>query len=115
MTTEAKAKVVKRAIQLLETKGWCQGHEALTLLDIPVHALHPEAACFCIMGAIRRGIKDVGAKKDTIYDISFQLGTFIDMLDVTRFNDTEGRTKEEIIALLEKALEFYSSTPLNLK
>jgi len=76
-----------KARELLEEKGWCQG----TLRD--------EQGRLCVTGAIivsSGGYPRLAYKMTDI--LSKKLGE-----DLTHWNDTFGRTKEEVIALLKEA------------
>ena len=87
-----------KAWELLEQKGWCQGTYALNKHSMRVHPTK-RAHAFCAIGAIRCIYKtqermEVAAKKVLKY---------IGLNNISIWNDSPGRTKEEVIEALRKA------------
>lgn len=103
-TDERAAKALRDAIELLERDGWCQR----TFINNQNQR--------CVLGAVRgmfwEGAKlggiefaDTRAKHVAVYSLAIRtLRAFADQ-DLSLWNDTEGRTVEEVIALLTRAAE----------
>lgn len=70
--------------QLLIDKGWCQ------------HFSENDLGQYCLMGAL----SIVGDPNDEAYIYLYPLTNY----GVSRWNDAPGRTFEEVIALLDKAI-----------
>lgn len=89
-------------------KGWAQGHYAYTADREPVYPTDERATCFCLAGAISRACSDLK------YDSSRGVVAYRRLQAVTGrlhkegpidYNDKEGRTKEEVLALIEHTLK----------
>jgi len=91
-----------RILALLEDKGWCQGTEALTGRGIEVAPEDKNATCFCLLGAINRVCHEHPHLKQLrlVYALRAQTGE----RDLVRWNDREGRTKDEVMALVRRTL-----------
>lgn len=101
-------KVLERAKELLNEKGWCQGELAKGEHGESVDLLDPRAASFCLLGAIRcqRETTSVNARISAGIHLASAVGSLrTDWLTVPDYNDAPGRTKEEIMEVLTKAIE----------
>jgi hypothetical protein len=75
-------------------RGWTQGTAARNLVAERVNATSPYAVCWCIFGALLAA--DRIKSGATRYKLQCHLRQ-----DPVDWNDTPGRTKEEVIAALE--------------
>lgn len=101
-------KVLERAKELLNEKGWCQGDLAKGAHGESVDLLDPRAASFCLVGAIRcqRETTSMDARLSAGIHLANVVGCLRgDWLTVPDYNDAPGRTKEEIMEVLSKAIE----------
>lgn len=101
----------------LIARGWIKFTEAQTIEGVDIHPEKEGAACFCAIGALRRAL----FVHDQPHDLaSFsELGSFSftcwgalqDQLPpmcgggVTGYNDRATTTKEDVIALYDRAIE----------
>lgn len=72
-------------------KGWTQGAFARDKFGNSVNSDDPEAISWCIVGAC-----SIAKAQDGWIKLGFNLGK-----PPMKFNDTPGRTQEEVIAALE--------------
>lgn len=97
----------------LVARGWIRFTEAQ---DIDGKDLHPGAegaACFCAVGAIKRALFVHGQPHDfSVLTLETTVGQMAlrRLQDITKesipaYNDTAGRTQEDIVALFDKAIE----------
>jgi len=108
--------IIKKAIELLETKGWTQGAYARNAEGAPIYRMEPEACSFCLSGALSRAYMEMNENHDDEVDPFYEefRNTRIGIIDIIRkkygadqiitFNDDDGRTKEEVVGLLKEAL-----------
>ena len=94
MTTK-EALIAARA---LVEKGWCQAADARDAGGLECASRDAEAACWCLSGAIHRACD--GLAEDDAWDVLASL-----VGDPVEWNDTPGRSKEEVLALFDKAIE----------
>jgi hypothetical protein len=100
-TTEA---TLRRALQIIEHKGWCQGALARDQYGISANC-SINAYSVCMMGALHMalpGHSDVeavafGAAADALCNVIHD--------SVPHWNDKAGRTKDEVIAAYREAIE----------
>ncbi len=81
------------------SKGWTRGHWARTSGGRPVDYLHPRAVRFCITGAIGKVVPDTRQ-----LSVKIALREQTDSSHLVWFNDAGGRTKAEVIALVDRAI-----------
>lgn len=103
-----KAKTVKETLVaarwILENVGWCQGYYFKDAEGRDASTLHPEDIhCACTLGALSLVEKEdpglyMGALR--ILEPLVGKGTMI-----ARWNDQEGRTKEEVLDLFDRAIK----------
>lgn len=88
--------------QLLREKGWCQGGSAL-MADGTLHKHIPitgEPVAYCLVGACNKAYPFAYPHWGVISDrLATHLG--INQWGLSLWNDTPGRTKEEVISALE--------------
>jgi hypothetical protein len=94
--------VLVEARRLIAEKGWAQGDFAL---DDDGHGYNydsPRATCYCASGAIRLAcpepygfvrVEKLFCKANSIEEIP-------------QWNDAEGRTKDEVLAAFDRAIDF---------
>lgn len=92
--------------EVLKKYGWCQGTFARNIDGEQVTTIDSQAASFCLLGALYKSctldnIYDFD-KFDTYYQIVQKSISELGFPDVPSWNDKTGRTKEEVIKLLEK-------------
>lgn len=96
------AELITQAADLIETTGWTQGYEF-----IGPFANDERAVCFCAHGAL--SVADKFSYSQAYYDATCALDERTEDAPYTgsksdhafvRFNDTPGRTKEEVLALM---------------
>lgn len=98
----SKAKNIKEVLiaakWMLENVGWCQGLFSKRDDSGSIKAM-------CLVGAINRvQLTDAGYKK-LLQEKSTTMLSKLLKQDVWIWNDTEGRTKEEVISLLDRAIK----------
>lgn len=92
-------------VRALLAKGWCQKEYATTATGDPVSEYDPRAASFCFLGAFHKARNILGlhsSKHPGITLTDYEQALHID--NVVYYNDFPGRTKEEILALIDEAL-----------
>jgi hypothetical protein len=99
-------KVIDDAITLLQTKGWIQGRLAKDARGEGTWVMNEDATCFCAAGAICRAAGDspIGqALWDKLDDwVNQQIDPNFRYSGIAGFNDSPGRTREEVIAFLTR-------------
>ena len=114
--------VYVRARELLLEKGWCQGYRALNAEGEPVFAVayNSSAVAFCLLGAMDRANYEIAQRGSKPYmglrclwpEVLEPVSKHIETLGnwsigssvIAQFNDTPGRTKEEVIAVLDAVI-----------
>lgn len=95
--------ILHRAADLLEEFGWTQGPYAA---DAEGHEVEPEdgsARCFCLVGSIRRAASDFAHPFVDPRDAHLYALTHVGQGGA--WNESDGRTKAEVIAVLRAAAE----------
>lgn len=87
-------------VEALIRHGWCQGTSARNKEGTPVFAHHPDACQWCLSGAI--------SKAAAAYPIPIEADAVQALSAVTKraiisWNDTPGRTVEEVLQVIQKA------------
>lgn len=96
--------VLKKAAEFIEAFGWTQGTMARTEMGNSCGPNCALATCFCTVGAIKRAIFLLAGNSPEVFHRA--IGLFCDAVEtnnVPRWNDTPGRTKEEVIDALRRA------------
>jgi len=105
-----KKELVKKALvdakELLVTKGWHQDGNAIDSRGLACDPKSPHAVSFCGRGALL-AVYDANDYEvyDEVYDTA--VTALCKAADTTRFiffNDYPGRTKEEVLAVFDKAI-----------
>ena len=99
-------KTVKQALidtkTILQTKDWCQGNYARDANKKPVIASDPSAVSYCLVGAIWAATPIID------WHLRAEISECLQLLNgnsiPTKWNDQKGRTKQEVIDLLDKAI-----------
>jgi len=81
--------------EFFKTHGWCQGYFAKTATGGFVGTRHKNAVNFCLSGAASRAGVDAERVAKAM--------RFKDCMDMVAWNDTPGRTKEEVMQRIEEA------------
>jgi hypothetical protein len=95
--TTAK-EVLIAAKWILKNKGWCQNFFALTKNgeELDFGQCDPNLGCACITGAINMVEADKCTKAQALGLLPF---------DIIDWNDKPGRTKKQVISMLDKAIK----------
>jgi hypothetical protein len=99
-----KGEYEMKAYELIEQNGWCQGEAARNDEGRYVATLSDSATQFCALGAIYRVYGNCQA--DKMYKEFAKAMNFLDTdysSEIVRWNDTQGRTKEEVVEALRRA------------
>lgn len=111
LTMEAKA-ALHAAADLLEETGWTTAALARDANGLPTSPFAEDAACFCLIGAIRRathyGPENRRSHDDNIVPIRVRAKQLIEakiMMQIPQWNDVDCPDKAAAIAMLRKAAE----------
>lgn len=93
---------------LLLEKGWTQGAYAKNSQGVVCFVNDPEAACFCLVGAL--SVASRGSAYGQVERLNRALRWSLAQMNtgsrfVSDYNDARGRTREEVIALIDKTIE----------
>lgn len=91
----------------LIAKGWTQGPTAKNAAGIAVDPTSGEAVCWCLEGAlIASGVncEDPEATCPMCHQYLIPLGRLVGATGATSYNEALGRTKEEVLALFDRAI-----------
>lgn len=103
--------LIDAAATLIETSGWAQKHNAQDARGC-MTAIHPrpgesQPVAFCVYGALCKVAQKAPPETGDCFTLDSGGGRAFDALSlasptgsIIRFNDTPGRTKEEVIALM---------------
>lgn len=117
MSDERVLRILTGAKTILVERGWCQGAYAKGgTPETKYSPTDPRAERFCVLGATIRAEWDAypdGVKMDrsTVrHRTSIRLRQAVgevspDHLAPATYNDTPGRTREEMVAIIDKAIE----------
>lgn len=103
--------IISEAIRLIDN-GWTQGAFARNANDEIVFVTNPYACKFCAQGALERAVFNITGKHYYQLDEFLHIKNFLDIKckgGLVGFNDTENRSKEEVIAIFESVKEIYAS------
>jgi hypothetical protein len=93
--------VLKRARTLVES-GWCQKAYATDAVGQQVRPEDPTAVAYCIRGALRA--QEADTDLDALNDADRALERRA-MRGIAGFNDQQGRTKDEVLTLFDRAID----------
>jgi hypothetical protein len=104
-------KALTAARNLIATSDLAKNNHATNNYGAPVYIQSPDAQRFCIAGAIARvegadvdktGYLIVNKKVPALqYMVSVLGGTHLDAIDIAKFNDAPGRTKEDVVTFFD--------------
>ncbi|WNM70268.1 hypothetical protein [Myxococcus phage Mx1] len=93
-------------------KGWTQDYYAKTESGRVVEACDEGAVCWCLRGALQRARADViktGVEGDGVWTLSSSAERLLEEVGeishIPRWNDKLGRTQEQVLDLLQKAID----------
>lgn len=99
-----------KAWELIQSTGWCQGEYATADSFSDVAPDSERAACFCIMGALMRCYGTGSyAYTQAVEKAAACLPSSVPVLGISagarlvRWNDMKGRTKQDVVQLLQEA------------
>lgn len=99
------SEILLKAADLIEQKGWTQGAYARSG-EFEVSSLHREATCYCTIGAIICATGEARMLGRGVVDgTKARLFAMIGDHDIVSWNDTPGRTKEEVVEALRRAAQ----------
>lgn len=109
ITTSRSIEILKAAKQLLIKKDWCQGHNAQRVSGLMTNCKDIRAYSFCIQGAMRAVSISDGDNPEYNFGVDQILTAITARLGIhpTTFNDQGGRTKQEVLDFLDKAIEAF--------
>jgi hypothetical protein len=90
-------------------KGWCQGNYARNPFGMSTSLWDPDACSWCLTGAILRSCEDNSLSYE-VHKVLARItprkfGTMKDVHNkLSSWNDHDGRTKEEVIKLVSRAI-----------
>jgi len=88
--------VLKEAREKIR-QGWCQGGPARDHRDATISTGDPNACKWCLFGALMAVTDDWDGPRAAIKEFTG--------CSLAEWNDAPGRTKAEVLALLDKAIE----------
>lgn len=106
----ALADILNAAADLIERVGWTQDQWARTADGSTAQQDGSDAACFCLWGAVQHVCGNDDSQTDdalAVFRAATGIQTYIE------WNDTKGRTREEVVAALRQSAEYArdGSTP----
>jgi len=82
---------------------WTQGTNARTADCRPVHWSHPEASSFCLIGACAKATAEGTRFGELLFDqLLTQVKKRLGKISIAKWNDAEGRTFDEVRAVIER-------------
>lgn len=98
--------ILSYALALLAQKGWTQGTGARNAKGVTLHCISPEATTFCSIGALDRARFDLRAPMEANAKAESILESCIPgKFRITTWNDIRGRTKTQVLAKFQEALQ----------
>lgn len=92
---------VLRAMREIIENGWCQGAHARSSSGVSVRPESSYGESYCLTGAALRVTNDFEDRLPAYMAIRSVIGG----VDITTFNDAYGRTKGQVIAAIDSAIE----------
>lgn len=112
---EAPASRVVEAVEyakgVLNRYGWCQGNLAIDSLGKAVGVKSPSACAFCTFGALWRTEYERPDLKEAVIVAERVLYHLVSA--VANWNDTPGRTKEDVLVLLDRTIKYVKAEASN--
>ena len=104
---------LKAARELLVQKGWNQRHIARDAEGKRVDATDPSAVSYCMVGAVGCIAESTGSRPNQReMDMTRTLRNHMNSNFVISFNDTPGRTFDEVLEVFDKAINAVSGSKL---
>lgn len=97
------SEILVEAKRLLVEKGWTQGAYARDKYGRMQEIPNAGATCFCAYGALMVA-SNAPRASDPIFTETYGFMDVVCGGSVAKFNDAEGRTKEEMLATFDKAI-----------
>lgn len=101
--------ILHRAADLIAGTGWTQRAATRDRKGDSIDFMSPKVTCFCAFGAILRAASEAGATTLLSKQIDDRLGRVLTKRGYDRsyinWNDDDGRTAAEVIALLREAAQ----------
>jgi len=98
-------KQILQEARALLARGWCQGYFAKDEAGHNVTENDPGAVCWCAVGATLRAAHVLRFDNSEALLALRVLGAEIRSWVIPNWNDAEGRTKEEVLAAFDRAIE----------
>jgi hypothetical protein len=98
LTAKNSAEVLQAAKELLISVGWCQGSSG------PSDSFTGKNTAYCVLSAIGAVHIDSLAKGSPMQEAFERMRAVIGTRYLFKWNDVEGRTKEEVLAAFDKAI-----------
>lgn len=98
---------LKKARTLLEN-GWTTGKTARNSRGESVGVYDPTACSFCVLGAVWRVgcfVDPLGGEMEELVRRAIRVRVPLGSHAPGTYNDAEGRTKEEILSVIDEAIE----------
>ncbi len=93
---------LKKVREIL-ANGWTQEASARDAEGEPLFSTDPRACSFCILGAVWRAVGyENQMESRLVYALRNAIGEDAKLVS---YNDTPGRTQDEMLALVDKAIE----------
>ena len=99
--------ILTEAYALIE-RGWVQGWDARNRYGKMVQALTPDACAWCLTGALTKAATHLHLREEDrqrAYELVAAALPTGESRFVVVFNDSPGRTKEQVLAVLDDAIE----------
>jgi hypothetical protein len=104
--TKSTLNILEDMLELLTPDGrWTQHVEARNAYGDEVNPWQESAVCFCLAGAARR-VGDGGIAIDAVN----LMAALRNVDNIEQWNDAEGRTHDEVLAVIREAIEEELST-----
>jgi len=101
--TSSVVAVLAEARRLISEVGWTQDAMARAA-GLLIDPMAPNADCFCSVGAIKRASGDTSDSAIGHHGAWEALSRTTNSESVMEWNDTPGRTKEEVLAAFDRAI-----------
>jgi hypothetical protein len=97
--------ILTKAKELISSpEHWCQEAYSRDINGVSCDRKSPDVNSFCIIGAIFKAT-DEGVIYDEEIKVWNALNNIVGDYAISTWNDKEGRTHDEVMALLDKAIE----------
>lgn len=104
MARKSETVEILKAMRVKLANGWTQGVAARNANGVEVLSVDPKACSYCLMGALW-SLGKVRRKSAVEIELIQTLRDAGIKAMLPTYNDAPGRTKEEILALVDKTIE----------